>query len=69
MTNVGARIREIREEKRLYIREVAERTGLTVNGIARIERGEVSPNVDSVERLASALDVEPGELFPKALAR
>jgi transcriptional regulator with XRE-family HTH domain len=39
--DVGTRIREIREERRLSLRALAERCGLSVNAISRIERGEI----------------------------
>ncbi len=54
---VGQRIREIREDQRLSLRAVADRSGLSVNAISLIERGTNSPTVSSLMRLATALEV------------
>ena len=68
MNGVGAKVRELREERGWLQDELAERSGLARNTISRIEMGRLSPTVDSVTALAGALSVEPGDLFPKAQA-
>lgn len=55
--NVGLRLRALREQQRLSLRELAERCGLSFNAISRIERGENSPTVSTLHLLASALHV------------
>jgi transcriptional regulator with XRE-family HTH domain len=62
-TNVGTRIREIREAKGYSLRTLAERSGLSLNAISRIERSENSPTVSSLQRLAMALLVPISEFF------
>src|SRR5919107_746473 len=64
----GRRVRELREERELTIRELARRSGLTPNGVSRIELGQRVPSSASVEKLARGLGVEPGELFAEAEA-
>jgi transcriptional regulator with XRE-family HTH domain len=61
--NVGARIRELRKDRRLSMRALAERSGLSLNAISRIERGESSPTVASLFTLATALQVHIADLF------
>ena len=61
--DVGTRIREIREAKGYSLRTLAERSGLSLNAISRIERGENSPTVSSLQRLATALAVPINEFF------
>ena len=39
-------------------RELAGRTGIPQPSISRIERGRVSPSVDTLDRLLSATDLE-----------
>src|SRR5215216_1328463 len=63
--NIGDRIRELRASRNLTLRELAERSDLTLNAIGRIERGEREPNVSTLVKLSTGLGVEPGELFPK----
>lgn len=60
---VGSRIRELRERARLSQRTLADRSGLSANAISRIERGESSPTVASLHRLATALGVPITEFF------
>ena len=54
---VGSRIREIRTERGWALRELGERCGLSANAISLMERGENSPTVSSLRRLAEALKV------------
>ncbi len=61
--DVGARVREIREERRLSLRALAERCGLSINAISRIERGESSPTVSSLLQLAAGLDIHVKDFF------
>lgn len=60
---VGQRIRLLREQQGFSLRALAERCGLSVNAISKIERGENSPTVASLHQLASALDVPITEFF------
>ena len=64
--DVGARIRELRQERRLSLRAMAERSGLSLNAISRIERGESSPTVASLFLIANALKVHIADLFTVA---
>lgn len=54
---VGQRIRELRTNKGLSLRALAELSGLSTNAISLIERGDNSPTVSSLHNLASALTV------------
>jgi transcriptional regulator with XRE-family HTH domain len=60
---IGRRIRELREEKGLGQAELARRAGLYKNTLYRFEKGLQTPGAGMVDRLAGALDVEPGVLF------
>lgn len=55
--DVGRKIRELRGQQNLSLRALAEGCGLSINAISRIERGENSPTVSTLHRLATALDV------------
>ena len=61
--DVGSRIRKLREQRRLSLRALSAKSGLSVNAISRIERGESSPTVASLLRLSGALGVHVGDLF------
>jgi transcriptional regulator with XRE-family HTH domain len=60
---VGERIRSLREQAGFSLRSLSERCGLSVNAISLIERGENSPTVSSLHRLATALGVSLMDLF------
>lgn len=62
--DVGAKIRELRKEKKLSLRHVGEKTGLDHSYIGRIERGEISsPSLDTLQRIADVLQVELSTFF------
>ncbi len=61
--NVGARLRAMRVRQGYSLRALAERCGLSINAISQIERGENSPTVSSLHRLANALDVQITDFF------
>jgi transcriptional regulator with XRE-family HTH domain len=61
--DVGLRIRKLREQRELSLRALAEKCGLSLNAISKIERGENSPTVASLHLLASALNVPITEFF------
>lgn len=55
---IGKRIKEMREAKGLTQRELEERTGLAHNHIARIEAGRYNVSIDTLSKIATALDAE-----------
>ena len=61
--NVGRKLHELRKQKQLSLRALADRCNLTANAIGKIERSEVSPTISSLEMLANALDVDILEFF------
>ena len=64
--NVGRRLRELRQRRGLTQRALARASDLSANAIGLIERGETSPSVSTLHRLALALEVPIAELFVEA---
>ena len=62
-TDLGERVREIRKARKWTLKEVAERTGLAISTISKMERGEISLTYDRFMRLAQGLGLDVGELF------
>jgi transcriptional regulator with XRE-family HTH domain len=60
---VGMRIRALRDQRSLSLRALAELCGLSINAISQIERGENSPTVASLHRLATAMNVPITDFF------
>ncbi len=61
--SVGQRLREIRLEKGLSIKALAEASGLAVNTLSLIENQKSSPSVNTLEQLAQALGISLASLF------
>jgi len=61
--DVGARLRGIRQLRRLTLKEVAERTGLSESFLSQAERGLTSASIASLQRIAEALGVAVSDLF------
>lgn len=64
--DVGGRIRFLREQQGLSLRKLSDLSGISINAISLIERGENSPTVSSLHALANALSVGITDLFQPA---
>lgn len=64
---LGLKLRNIRTAKRVTLQRLAGLTNLTTSFISQVERGIVSPSIDSLRKLARALGVNIGELFDEDL--
>jgi transcriptional regulator with XRE-family HTH domain len=60
---IGQRLRILREQESLSQGDVEERTGLLRCYISRVENGHTIPSLETLERLASALEMPLYELF------
>jgi transcriptional regulator with XRE-family HTH domain len=61
--NVGHRLRELRTERGLSIRALAEQSGLNVNTLSFIENGKTSPSVSTLQQVAAALELPINAFF------
>ncbi len=57
------RLKELRRERVLSLRELEERSGVSYNTIWRLEDGRQGAHPKTVRKLAEALGVEPSELI------
>jgi transcriptional regulator with XRE-family HTH domain len=60
---IGRRLRKLRDEKNLSQGDIEKRTGLLRCYISRVENGHTVPSLETLERLASALEVPLYQLF------
>jgi transcriptional regulator with XRE-family HTH domain len=60
---IAERIRELRESKNLSQGDVEKRTGLLRCYISRVENGHTVPAIETLEKLARALEVPLYQLF------
>src|SRR5215470_3686435 len=60
---IAERLRELREVKKLSQGEIEKRTGLLRCYISRVENGHTVPAIETLEKLARALEVPMYQLF------
>jgi len=60
--DIGKKLKQAREKAKLTQLEVAEKVNLSVNYYARIERGEVSPSLETLKDLMKTLKVKSLEI-------
>jgi transcriptional regulator with XRE-family HTH domain len=60
---IGERLRALRETKTLSQGEIEKRTGLLRCYISRVENGHTVPSIETLEKLARALEVPLYQLF------
>ncbi|HHV65591.1 MAG TPA: helix-turn-helix domain-containing protein [Peptococcaceae bacterium] len=63
MIEIGKNIRLIRQKQNCSIKEISEKTGLTISHLSKIERGLVSPSLVALEKIAEAFRVPVTALF------
>jgi len=60
---IGERLRVLREEKKLSQGDIEKRTGLLRCYLSRVENGHTVPAIETLEKLARALEVPLHQLF------
>ncbi len=60
---IGKRLKELRELKKMSQGDVEKRTGLLRCYISRVENGHTVPSVDTLEKMARALEIPLYRLF------
>lgn len=60
---LGIRIRELRKARGLSQEELAFKANIATSFLGMIERSKKTPTIDTVEKIATALDISFEELF------
>ena len=61
--DVGQRLREIRIDRNLTIRDLARKSSLNVNTLSMIENGKASPSLETLQQLSIALETHITTFF------
>jgi transcriptional regulator with XRE-family HTH domain len=61
--SIGEKVRKIRKEKGLSIMDLKEKTGLSKSTISDLENDKSSPTIDTLQKIADALDVDVRDFF------
>ena len=60
---LGDHLRSIRRERKLTLKDLSQRAGLSVPYLSDIERGVVNPSVETVQKIAKAYNMKFPEPF------
>ena len=61
--DVGARLRRLRQGRRLSLRALADRAGVTAGALSLIENGKTSPSVSTLKKILAPLNLTLGTFF------
>lgn len=59
----GKHLRKLRKQKKLTQEELAIDCNISISQVSRIERGEINTTLSTLLVLATALEIEPKDLF------
>jgi transcriptional regulator with XRE-family HTH domain len=59
----GERLRDLRRDRLLTQRDLAERAGIALSTVVNLEKQHTEPRFGTIRKLANALDVEPARLM------
>ena len=66
--NIGDRIRNFRLQKALSQGDIEKRTGLLRCYLSRVENGHTIPSLDTLAKIATAMDVPLAQFFSDGVA-
>src|SRR6202050_5281612 len=61
--DIGDRLRQLREEKKMSQGDIEKRTGLLRCYISRVENGHTVPAIETLEKMARAFEIPLYQLF------
>jgi len=59
----GEKLREVRKRRRMTIRDVARKAGVSQSLISQIERNRISPAIDTLLGITDILEIDPDFIF------
>ncbi|MBZ4653919.1 MAG: Transcriptional regulator [Peptococcaceae bacterium] len=65
MVDIGKRIKQLREERGLTLKNIADNTGLSVGFLSQVERNITDPSIASLKKIAEVLGIKLKEFFEK----
>jgi transcriptional regulator with XRE-family HTH domain len=59
----AANVQRLRSKKKLSQKALADKVGISVSYVSMLERGQRSPPLETIEKMAKALGVTPANLL------
>jgi len=63
LTRFASNVRKIRIKKKLSQKSLADKVGISVSYVSMLERGQRSPPLETIEKVAKALSVPASTLL------
>jgi transcriptional regulator with XRE-family HTH domain len=63
LSRFAANVRRLRAKKRMSQKALADRVGISVSYVSMLERGQRSPPLETIEKMAKALGVTPASML------
>ncbi|WP_019415104.1 helix-turn-helix domain-containing protein [Paenisporosarcina sp. TG20] len=60
---VGITLKNLRKERELTLKNLAQQTGVSISFLSQVERGKSSVTLESLKKIADALGVNPSVFF------
>jgi transcriptional regulator with XRE-family HTH domain len=63
LTRFAGNVKRLRSKKKLSQKALADKVGISVSYVSMLERGQRSPPLETIEKMAKALGVAPALLL------
>ena len=63
---IGVKIKGLRKERKLTLKQIADRTNLSISFISQVERSKSSITLESLKKISEALGVNPSYFFSES---
>src|SRR5699024_2178113 len=60
---LGVKIKQLRKNKKLTLKQISEKTGLSISFLSQLEHGKTSATLESLKKISEALGVNPSYFF------
>lgn len=63
MENIGGRLKSLRKSKKMTLKQISEKTDLSISFLSQVEHSKCSITLESLMKISEALDVNPSFFF------
>jgi len=63
LSRFASNVRRLRAKKKLSQKALADKVGISVSYVSMLERGQRSPPLETIEKMAKALGVPPAAML------
>jgi transcriptional regulator with XRE-family HTH domain len=60
---IGGRLKELRKEMKLTLKQLGEMTELSIPLLSKIENGLVAPSIQTLQKISDTVKIDPGYFF------